>query len=327
MSPSPDQRAGCLLGLALGDALGFVVEAEPPEVARRHAAALRAGRGAERSHSRFPFGQYSDDTQLSRELLISIREARGFSPEAFGRRVAALFASGRDVGAGPGTRGAALRLAAGVSWRDAGAPSPYAGNGSAMRAAPIGVLIGAEGDELSRVAVEQSRVTHHDPRCAAGALAMAAAARAAARPGPIDPAAWVSEVAAVVRPFDEGVARAIELAGGWVSLRPADAHAALTAAELDPGSPGGALGISAHVVPTVGWAVYSFLRCPDSFSEAVAVAIEVGGDTDTMGAMAGALVGARVGRRGLPAELLDRVNDRGRWGAGALARLAGVSLV
>ena len=42
--PGPAQRAGCLLGLALGDALGFVVEAESPGVARAYVAELRAGR-------------------------------------------------------------------------------------------------------------------------------------------------------------------------------------------------------------------------------------------------------------------------------------------
>ena len=62
---------GTLLGLALGDALGFVVEAEPPETAREYVATvLRAGRAGERHHARFPFGQYSDDTQLARELLL-----------------------------------------------------------------------------------------------------------------------------------------------------------------------------------------------------------------------------------------------------------------
>ncbi len=83
-TPAPrslaDRLAGALLGLAVGDALGFVVEAEPPDVAAAYAGQLAPGRIPERSHGAFPLGQYSDDTQLARELLLSVREAGGWSP-------------------------------------------------------------------------------------------------------------------------------------------------------------------------------------------------------------------------------------------------------
>ena len=323
--PTPDQRAGCLLGLALGDALGFVVEAEPPEVAAAYVEELRAGRAGEHSHPRFPFGQYSDDTQFARELLISVRETGRFDPAVFGRRLAALFANGRDVGAGPGSRAAALRLAAGVPWSEAGAPAPYAGNGSAMRAAPIG-LLSEDCATAVRVAVQQSRVTHQDTRCAAGAVAMAAGAAMAARGGPIDPPAWVAELSGVVRPIDQRVAEVMELAGVWAGLPPDRAAAALREAGLDPASAGQWRGVSGHVVPTVVWALYAFLHSPDSYLDAVSVAIEVGGDTDTMAAMAGALAGARLGGAALPAALVERLNDRGAWRGPALAELSRVVL-
>ncbi|MDQ3138792.1 MAG: ADP-ribosylglycohydrolase family protein, partial [Gemmatimonadota bacterium] len=162
-----DRLAGALLGQALGDALGFVVEAEPPVAAAAYVREfLQTDRAGERHHPSFPFGQYTDDTQLARELLLSVREAGGWSPSAFAGRVAALFQDGRDVGAGPGTRGAAERLLAGASWRESGAAAPYAGNGSAMRVAPLGVLFAEDADGLRRAAGEQSRITHRDPRCA-----------------------------------------------------------------------------------------------------------------------------------------------------------------
>jgi ADP-ribosylglycohydrolase len=191
-----------------------------------------------------------------------------------------------------------------------------------MRAAPIGLLAGPDTDRLVRVAVEQSRITHRDPRCAAGAVAMAAAARAAARGGPLNVAAFAGEVAELAGRLDGSVAAAIELAAGWAPLGSEQALAALAEARLDPASPDGRLGISGHVVPTVAWAMYAFLRFPDSWIEAVATAIEVGGDTDTMGAMAGALAGARLGAAALPAGLVGRLNDRGEWGREALTRLA-----
>ncbi len=82
-----ERLTASILGQALGDALGFVVEAEPPEVARAYVDdCLRAGRAGERSHPQYPFGQYTDDTQLARELLRSFQEAGGW--DAFGVRSA-----------------------------------------------------------------------------------------------------------------------------------------------------------------------------------------------------------------------------------------------
>jgi ADP-ribosylglycohydrolase len=70
--PTRKQFQGCLVGQALGDALGFVVEGQPPTFCRRYVEerlgserVLGLGRGS------FPLGQYSDDTQLARELMQS----------------------------------------------------------------------------------------------------------------------------------------------------------------------------------------------------------------------------------------------------------------
>jgi ADP-ribosylglycohydrolase len=319
--PMPTQRVGCLLGLALGDALGFVVEAQPPSVARAYVAELRAGRTGIRAHPRFPFGQYSDDTQLARELLLSIREAGRFEPALVGGRLAELFARGSDVGAGPGSRAAALRLAAGARWDVSGTPAPYAGNGSAIRAAPLG-LVFRDRARLVEAALGQSRVTHQDPRCGAGALAIAAAAAMAARSGRIEPATWLDELSGIVGAVHDPFAAAIRQLRTWLGESPDTAARALHAAGWDPATGGGRLGISAHVVPSVLWALYAFLRSPDCYWDAVCTAIGVGGDTDSMAAMAGALVGARLGKEALPDGLLDRLTDRGNWGRDALEGLA-----
>src|SRR6266536_1238268 len=168
-----DRLAGSLLGQALGDALGFVVEGAPPEQAVAYVGCwLRAGRAVERGHDPFPFGQYSDDTQLARELLLVFRQAGRFDPALFAARIAELFRHGADVGAGPGTRAAAHRLLRGIPWSEAATPPPYAGNGAVMRAGPIG-LLARDTAELVELAVAQSRVTHADPLCAAGAIAVA----------------------------------------------------------------------------------------------------------------------------------------------------------
>ena len=72
MPSTADAVAGSLLGLALGDALGFAVEGAPRRVAAAYADDLiRRGQAAYRDPTGFHFGQYSDDTQLARVLLAS----------------------------------------------------------------------------------------------------------------------------------------------------------------------------------------------------------------------------------------------------------------
>lgn len=313
-----------MLGLALGDALGFVVEAEPPEIAASYVDDwLLTGRAGGRSHPRFPFGQYSDDTQLARALLLGVQDAGGWEPAAFAARIAELFREGREVGAGAGTRAAARRLIDGAQWDEAGTPPPYAGNGSAMRVAPLGVLFATDLGSLRSAAASQSRVTHQDPRCAGASVAVAGAAALASRPGPIDRAAFLAELADLVAPESAVMAEVVRDLAGWGELSPGAAAAHVRTSRLDTAHADDRWqGISAFVLPSVAWSLYAFLRTPDDYWATVCTAIAVGGDTDTMAAMAGALAGARAGATALPRSLLARLSDRGEWDASQLGALA-----
>jgi len=322
LPPSTDALVGSLLGLCLGDALGAPVESRHHRQAARHAANLRAGRLPGASRDSHPFGQYTDDGQLARELLITIREQGLFDPAAFGARVAALVATDRLVGGGPGTLGAARRMIDGVQWHDAGTPAPYSGNGAAMRVGPLGVLL-QERDDFSEVIRSQSRVTHRDPRCAAGALAIAWCAGCAARPASVRAEFWLEGAARSASAEDPAVGEAVRAVGEWLDLEPAEAALELRRRRLDPDEAYRPWrGISSHVTASVCWALYCALRFPDDYLLAVTTAIWAGGDTDSLAAMTGAIVGARVGVEGLPRELLLHLTDRGEWGADQLASLA-----
>ena len=323
MSDLETALTGCILGQALGDALGFVVEARPPEVARAYVDEyLTAGQAGQLAHPEFPFGQYSDDTQLARELVSSFVEARGWNPADFARRMAAVFAEGRDVGAGPGTRAAAARLLAGTPWTRSGTPAPYAGNGSAMRAAPLGLLFGGSTKPMIEATLEQSLMTHLDPRCSAGALAVAGAVSIAARPEPVAPDDFIDALAELTAPVDESVALAIRGLRTWARLPPTEAARCLHTERLDPTHADEWRGVSAFVTPSVVWSLYAFLHTPDDYWGTVCTAIGVGGDTDTMAAIAGAISGARLGAGVLPARLVEQLNDRGAWGRDPLVDLA-----
>jgi ADP-ribosylglycohydrolase len=298
-----------------------VVEAQPPDVARAYVEDwLRTGRASERSHPQFPFGQYSDDTQLARELMQSFCDTRGWDPAAYAHRLAGLFRDRRDVGAGRGTRSAALRLLMGVPWLESGTPAPYAGNGSAMRAGPLGLLLPDHG-AICRAAREQSRITHLDSRCAAGAVAVAGAVSLAAKRGPIEAAEFLGELADAASADDASVAEAIRGLTEWVSLRPEAAARQVHERGLDPAHPRWQ-GISAFVTPSILWSLYSFLRTPNDYWETICTAVGVGGDTDTMAAIAGAISGARLGVGALPQDLLPHLTDQGDWGAERLVELA-----
>ncbi|HEX3234431.1 MAG TPA: ADP-ribosylglycohydrolase family protein [Gemmatimonadales bacterium] len=323
MSSPSDALVGCIVGQALGDALGFVVEAEPPEVAEEYVrGCLLAGRAGERTPRGFGFGQYTDDTQLARELLRSFAESAGWSPAAFAIRLSDLFRDGLDIGAGPGTRAAAGRLLHGVPWTESGTPAPYAGNGSAMRAGPLGLLFPGKPDEMQRAVREQSRITHLDPRSAAGAAAVAGAVALASESGPIVREEFLERLADWTAPEDASMADAIRGLHEWASLAPDAAAQHLHRAGLDPAHTGAWMGISAFVVPSVLWSLYAFLRSPDDYWTTVCTAIRVGGDTDTMAAMAGAVSGARLGVAAMPEPLVQVLNDRGTWRAKELAQVA-----
>jgi ADP-ribosylglycohydrolase len=323
LPPSTDSLAGSLLGLCLGDALGTPVEARHHRQAARYAARLRAGRLPAMARDSHPFGQYTDDGQLARELLISVRDARRFEAGAFAARLASLVEAGRLIGAGPGTLGAARRILAGAPWDEAGAPPPYSGNGAAMRVGPLGVLLFGQPAFQSAIR-DQSRVTHLDPRCAAGAIAIAACAGAAVRGAAGEPADWLEYAAGFASEEDPAFGTAVRGVGEWLDREPPEATLEFRRRGLDSVEAGRPWrGISSDVTASVCWALYCALRHPDDYMAAVTTAIWAGGDTDTTAAMAGAIVGARVGVAGLPEGPLQQLNDQGEWGAGQLAVLAG----
>jgi ADP-ribosylglycohydrolase len=182
-------------------------------------------------------------------------------------------------------------------------------------------LLFSSSEKISRTAEEQSRITHRDSRCAAGAYAIALAVSLAGRQRRVAPDEFLADIAGEVEPIDSSMARAVEESSKWFGLEPAAAAQRLHQSGLDAAHPNWQ-GISAFVTPSVVWSLYSFLRSPDDYWETVCTAIAVGGDTDSMAAMAGAISGARLGPAAPPAALVARLNDRGEWQAPALTLLA-----
>jgi ADP-ribosylglycohydrolase len=318
-----EQFSGCLVGQCLGDALGFPVEGFPDDVCGDYVRGLRelADPGRLPGRAGFPFGQYTDDSQLAREWMQSYAALGRFEPADYAERTKNIFAENRIVGRGLATDAAARRLAQGVPWEQAGTPAPSAGNGAAMRAAPVGLIFAGDPDRMIQVACDQSRITHQDKRCWAGAVAIAGAAALAAASAGIEPEQFVRQLAGWIGQVSEPFAADILHLPEWLRLPPERA-APLIARCGAPDFVDEWRWISPYVVPSVLWSLYSFLRTPEDYWETVCTAIEAGGDVDTTAAMAGAISGAHVSLERLPLEFARRVNDQGTWGFDELVELA-----
>jgi ADP-ribosylglycohydrolase len=317
-----DRFAGCLVGQALGDALGFVVEGQSSKYCRRYLQeTVESGLVVDSSRGPYYFGQYSDDTQLARELMQSYVAKGKFDPEDYARRIAAIFGEERIVGRGQATEQAARRLLQGVPWHEAGTPPPAAGNGSAMRAAPIGLFYDDEPRSLIEASHNQGVITHRDARCSAGAVAISGAVAQVVQ-GEFDTSRFLPQLAEWTEEIDPSFAGELRRLAQWTALSPEEVYQHISRAGLGIDHVPDWQGISPFVVSSVLWSLYSFLRSPEDYWETVRTAIAAGGDVDTTAAMAGAISGAYLGLDAVPRSLAKHLNDRGSWGFRDLVDLA-----
>lgn len=259
------------------------------------------------------------DITLARELALSLIAHRQFEPADYASRIAALFVEQRIVGRGRATEEAARRVASGVPWYAAGTPPPSAGNGSAMRVAPVGLFYADNPTMMVQVAHTQSSITHKDPRCSAGSVVIAGATALALKSGPLVVDVFCRQLAAWARPFDGPMAVLLEQLPSWIGLPKSVVLERVQAVHREGIEDWG--GISPFVTESVLWSLYAFLASPDDYWESICTAIEVGGDVDTTAAMTGAIAGARLGLAKLPQEFSSRLTDQGTWGYADLVAL------
>ncbi len=325
MTPHRDRFSGCLIGQCLGDATGFAVEGFSPEACKRYIEDyLKTEKAGEFGSFPFPFGQYSDDSQLARELMQSYAARKKFDPADYAERIKLIFAEKRIVGFGYSTKEAVKRLFQGVSWEESGTPSPSAGNGSAMRAAPIGLFFFDNPQMLIRAAHDQGRITHRDPRCSAGAVAISGAVALALQGNKIEAGSFIPTLADWTNTIDPRFASELRKLIGWVSMPPEEAVTHISNAGFDPDYVDDEewKGMSAYVISSVLWSLYAFLRTPDDYWETICTAVSAGGDTDTTAAMAGAISGAFLGIDAIPSRMTSYLTDRGTWKFNDLVELA-----
>jgi len=319
---SIERYQGALLGCALGDAVGAWAERRPAAEAKDFARYFirefdfsKVGT----HHRGMRFGQYTDDTQLSRELMLSLVDEHDFVPEDFADRVARIFAQDNIVGYGGATQQAAIRLIDGVAWDEAGTPPPRAGNGAAMRAGPIGLFFYYDVEKCLEAAQNQAIITHKAPMSVAAAVAVAMATAMATTAskettGPHE-RGWWSWLAAHVHRVDVEFAQDIRdlvkicFDGRKLAEWKAGDDEEFAAAReyVLEGDDDSWEGVSPYARSSTLWSLYCVMASPFDVWKAIELAVAVGGDSDTIAAMAGTIVGAHIGINRFPKTVIEEV--------------------
>jgi poly(ADP-ribose) glycohydrolase ARH3 len=285
----PDRCTGCLLGSAVGDAVAASFEA-------LDGYAIYQGFGpAAQILADPPQGElvYTDDTEMAIGVCECLVRHGRVDPDALAKIFAENYTPGRGYGPGAATILEAVRD--GRSWRDVTRsvyPDGSFGNGAAMRVAPIGL---AFHDDLDRVADEarlSASVTHVHPLGVDGAVVLATAVALLITDEPFVHAAFCRRLAA--RAATEEFRWQLETAA---KLGAADS--------IQFGN-----GIEAQ--RSVVTAICCFGLASERHEHAIARALSLGGDVDTIAAMAGALSGAHLGVSAVPQLLIERMREEAK---------------
>ncbi len=280
-----DHFRGCLLGVAVGDSLGMPAEGYSKEQIRSKFGVIKDLMPAPEGHFHYGLqaGQFTDDTEETLMLAESLIESSGFSAVHFSEK---LISWGRTWaldgrlcrGLGFATRNSVERMIAGIPWKEAGLPVPTCG--SAIRAAPIGLLYNRDLGIVSKYAQLQSLPTHCSSTARAGATAVSVG------------------VALCLNGF--GKEMVLKTAASLVSKVDLDFSErllwVLSLKDLTPDDALSRIRNSPLASETVPAAFYCFIKFDPE--EALIRAVSGGGDTDSIASITGSLFGAARGLLG-----------------------------
>jgi len=295
-----EKFVGTILGCGMGDALG-----QPFEGRSRNSIERLCGDDT----SKFYRGRYTDDTQLTIAMAEALIEGKGYQPSVLVKRFI-QWLDEPPIGPGMACLNAIYNLARGVPWTKSGYDS--GANGSAMRISPIGLFYCHDVSELIRIADETTKITHTQEAAAAAAIVVARAVAYLAVNEEVVLDDFIEVLCnALQKPEHEEFKNHIGMLDSFLKQSPKKALKKL-----------GILGVRPEYLPkklpengiihpyactTVLAALYCFLRTPHDYFESVNEVILAGGDTDTTGAICGAISGAFNGIHKLPKSLMYRL--------------------
>lgn len=295
MRYQPNQLAGGIYGLLVGDALGVPYEFHAAsEIPPRNAITFDPPAGFNRAHPGTPPGTWSDDGALALCLLASLLHCQQFDPEDMGRRflnwreTGYMAVDGRVFDIGGTTEDALDLIQNGTPALQAGRADDWSqGNGSLMRVLPLALWHQGDDAALARDAADQSRITHAHPSARACCILYCLWARRTLE-GHAD--AW----AAAVQTFRDLYA-------------PETPERIMLDEIILPEQPYRTRG-SGLVVDTLRSA--QAVQSEGNYADIVRAAIMLGNDTDTTACVAGGIAGIRFGLEGIPAQWREELRGR-----------------
>jgi ADP-ribosyl-[dinitrogen reductase] hydrolase len=289
-----DRQRGCLLGLAIGDALGAAVEFQLPG-SFAPVTDYRSG-----GPHGLAAGEWTDDTSMALALADSIGKVGWDLNDQATRyvswwRTGEYSVNGRCFDIGITTRQALSRFERTADAHTSGDRSDHAsGNGSIMRLAPVAIhFLEAPSERLVEFAAQSSLPTHASEQCLSACRYLALV------------------LSGLMRNPD----RDEVLSSTWPPLQSlcqsAPLHpkiAAVAQGSFRRREPPEIVG-SGYVVASLEAALWAFHRATD-FEDAVLRAVNLGNDADTTGAITGQLAGAFWGTSGIPANWIEKLAKR-----------------
>lgn len=280
-----DRYLGCLTGLAIGDALGAPLEFMPrTEIATAYGEVREMLGGG---WLNLEPGETTDGTQLALLITASLLEHGAVIPADLAARLVGWLASD-PIDAGNITRAAIEQLARGVPWQDAGEcvlkafAGPVAGNGSVVRCAPLGLFLVRQPVAMVAASKQVAAITHAHPYSQWGAVAVNLAIAALLQGETAD----LYEQIASQLPAGE-VAETIRRAP---TLQRRDVRS------------GG------YILETLEAAFWALAQST-TYEGVLIAAVNLGNAADAVGAVAGALAGARDGLSAIPDRWLRQLHE------------------
>jgi ADP-ribosyl-[dinitrogen reductase] hydrolase len=239
-------------------------------------------------------GQYTDDTMMSLALARSLTRNGKYVPSDVAQGYLEWYLSGNTRGIGATTAQAMHNLKIEIPWDQSGVVGDkVAGNGTAMRVAPLGMAYRHNLIDLIDFAQTDASITHNSPEPKAGSMAIALGTALLSHRN-LMPEEVLESVINVIP--DSIVKNKLVLCRLHLK-EGTDERAAL----IEIGSAG-------YVPETVAAAFYCLIA-GNNYKEVVIKAVKAGGDTDTTAAIAGAMAGAFYGLDGIPDEYKDGVEN------------------
>ncbi|MBD3230322.1 MAG: hypothetical protein GF329_19240 [Candidatus Lokiarchaeota archaeon] len=295
---------GCIIGSAVGDALGQPYEGFLRPKLERLSNIISKYRG-----------RYTDDTQLTLAIANALIEGKGFDRELL-IKYFIKWLKEPPIGAGYGCLTAVRNMARGTM-----RPSNSGGNGTAMRVSPIGLFYNQKEELplLKKYAKESSILTHDHWAASAGALTVARAVAYVLNNKKIDKDDLIDTLVSFINePEFKEFPRHLKNLKNYFDMPVKDALKDLGLKGVKepyieifnaPSIKGKGV-ISGYTLPTVLCSLYAFLLSPSDYIKSVKEVIIGGGDTDTTAAICGAISGAYNGFESIPENLVDNLKDK-----------------